>query len=745
MNMCPASAALIPQVGYGASPDSSVLSRGSTATLSIATALSRPFGGRTHFPGIIVNTNTQTIRASVAEGEFFQNIKHLFSGSLIFLSELMQNARRAGATRIEINYDQETKTLSMHDDGCGITDFAVLLCFSKSGWEHKIAQRDRPFGMGVFSLFHVAQHVTFQSHGQRLAVTLDDVVQSRELSVQADSTAPTTGTLVVLAGLHDRQSQLETLHGHLKRLAKGFPIPVFFNGEALPQPHVELALQTIVTEVGTVTFGPKHEGVGERHGEIYLQGLPLGESRRTFPIVHLNSTRFSAVMPDRQRLYDHEESIAIIQKAVDAAGRTYILQQRQQMSDAEFVQFFWTKAKGIGELDSLLNGVNMVPCSLFGKVDEVKTQHAVDYLYGQNHFTREQIETGEVKAWINGPSRSNENALAPVLMQIALDHRIFTVDEHQLPEGHWLLDALPAVDDLDISWTINEVGNSLHVATERSEVKAVGCTSIDVRLVGRGDSQFTFNCRIDEAPVVLPLSQELTTAELLSNELDEEESIVYVPTNVQGTPEQVFSDFSDEYDRVNEDLHETCKEGWRDAYAILAGSASLKASVETAFSRGSVRLPLNSEMVVVRSRAYWSNYMAQWGEPSMAVEAMDDALLQRVAARLPGVSASALFQAFADVLAPGVQIVEDDEAAIVQAAHAWVCTINGTFHVMNSNNFQAPLDIVEVQGKKNPGNAEACKLIQSITAQKLGMALDQFAALPVPERATLVRRVWGRL
>ena len=75
----------------------------------------------------------------------------LFTGSLDGrITEILQNARRAGATRVEItNQDGWVK---IHDNGRGIEDFSRLLDLGGSGWENSFESSEDPAGVGLFSL-----------------------------------------------------------------------------------------------------------------------------------------------------------------------------------------------------------------------------------------------------------------------------------------------------------------------------------------------------------------------------------------------------------------------------------------------------------------------------------------------------------------------------------------------------------------------------------------------------------------
>ena len=97
----------------------------------------------------------QVIRAEVGDN-FFEIVDRLFDNTPQSVCvELIQNARRAGATRIDFNteYDDEGEcVLTVKDNGSGIANMADLLRIRSSGWNDNIKRREDPAGMGFFCL-----------------------------------------------------------------------------------------------------------------------------------------------------------------------------------------------------------------------------------------------------------------------------------------------------------------------------------------------------------------------------------------------------------------------------------------------------------------------------------------------------------------------------------------------------------------------------------------------------------------
>ena len=75
----------------------------------------------------------------------------LFTGTIEGrIIEILQNARRAGATEVRIiNKDG---FVIVQDNGSGIDDFQKLLDLGGSGWDEKMEAGEDPAGVGLFSL-----------------------------------------------------------------------------------------------------------------------------------------------------------------------------------------------------------------------------------------------------------------------------------------------------------------------------------------------------------------------------------------------------------------------------------------------------------------------------------------------------------------------------------------------------------------------------------------------------------------
>lgn len=111
----------------------------------------------------------ETIQATV-NTRLLTKASRLFTGTLQGrIIEILQNARRAGATEVEIT--NSNSFVMVKDNGNGIEDFAKLLDLGGSGWEDALELSEDPAGVGIFCL--APREVTIRSRG-RIAVIHKD-------------------------------------------------------------------------------------------------------------------------------------------------------------------------------------------------------------------------------------------------------------------------------------------------------------------------------------------------------------------------------------------------------------------------------------------------------------------------------------------------------------------------------------------------------------------------------------------
>ena len=111
----------------------------------------------------------QTIQAKVSK-RLLSKADRLFTGTLDGrIIEILQNARRAGATEVSIT--NKKGLVTVRDNGSGIEDFQKLLDLGDSDWDQAMEEAEDPAGVGVFCL--APRKVTICSKQKRIIIGRD--------------------------------------------------------------------------------------------------------------------------------------------------------------------------------------------------------------------------------------------------------------------------------------------------------------------------------------------------------------------------------------------------------------------------------------------------------------------------------------------------------------------------------------------------------------------------------------------
>ena len=151
------------------------------------------------------------------------------------LNELLQNARRSGATRIDVTFDDESMTV--RDDGRGIEDPAALLAFGQTGWDGETVKREQPAGMGLYALARREQTTiwskTATGQGWRVDLSPEHFSGERAAPVETIQGDGTSGTTVKFNIVQERPGH--STASQVDKAARYLPVPVYCNGEAVVQ------------------------------------------------------------------------------------------------------------------------------------------------------------------------------------------------------------------------------------------------------------------------------------------------------------------------------------------------------------------------------------------------------------------------------------------------------------------------------------------------------------------------------
>ncbi len=106
--------------------------------------------------------NKKLPKSAVNEDSLFRHIKYFFENPEKVLLELVQNSQRAGATRVDLNFNKKNLELELKDNGSGISSTAPLVILSEIQWKGKVKDQ-MPAGWGLFYLYSLSTWVEFKS------------------------------------------------------------------------------------------------------------------------------------------------------------------------------------------------------------------------------------------------------------------------------------------------------------------------------------------------------------------------------------------------------------------------------------------------------------------------------------------------------------------------------------------------------------------------------------------------------
>lgn len=468
------------------------------------------------------------------------------NNSTTVLGELLQNARRAGASKVEITATAEELTIV--DDGRGIEDLRILLSIAKSGWNDEIQSTESPYGLGFISCLFAAERITVASKGKLATAATADLLNLVPMQVQAD---PIDGaTAITLTG--HKFGDINKLTSHLTHLASGFPIPVFLNGAELPRPNAigNCALSEIST--GWISTDVLE---GHSVNRFYLQGLPIEEHHSSIrsrwqsaanPLCfHLDPIQFRGRMPDRAGLLEPQECGRRINASVREAIVAHLTQRAAEMKPEDFVAKYADLACK-HDMHDLLNTMPFVPRTWLGKYEDapVVMGATTDSRIGMRDFPEVVSRADIEKAGIfECDGVEDEDDLRAAL---ALHARGCIVPGRYLPEWHWIAAARMTIASDDFTIVPGKVRGEGRVGVYGWEVTVRLCEELHL------------HNEIDHPS--------LRGAVPVSACFDRQESVLYLTDDADlGDALKQVSTFEDD-ERFDEGAHD---EACADLYAML--------------------------------------------------------------------------------------------------------------------------------------------------------------------------------
>ncbi|WP_038215276.1 ATPase [Xenophilus azovorans] len=484
------------------------------------------------------------IQVHINEEGAVRNQRYAFTDRFTLVTELLQNARRAGANHIVVEHYAEKQVLRVHDDGRGIGDFQKLLSFHESGWDDATIAQERPLGIGFTKCLYAATRVVVASGRQR--VDLDTAASLRREAFEVETLErPQSGTAIELHGV-----DIADLAQRIATLCEGFPVDVAFNGQHLERRCAEDHLALMATPIGAVHVAGNRSGKATRGTLVFLQGFcvkrPAYYTVGEVNVVHLDPEQFMARLPDRDTLIDADQQLRQVDAQVKLSWRKILQVARTQMPARQFVETYFDAMKQWGHLD-LLNDLDALPAALFERIVGYPIQVAYDQRDYVEPLTtapaRRDIEEGRVTVvslgWPDGENTGH--------WMLAKHKQWLTVQAHVLHPDHWLRPHVRYIEDQDLH--IEAQSELARTTLEGRWVcpLVIVCESVRIRL---GDH----------------------AVDILDEGICRDGDIVVPAGECSGEPVRQLSDFIDAQDRYREDEMEADRDALADLIRRLRSS-----------------------------------------------------------------------------------------------------------------------------------------------------------------------------
>lgn len=394
--------------------------------------------------------NDKFIAAGVNAKRLLEGTRALFSTSATAYAELMQNARRAGASKINITVAKagDGTNVLFEDDGVGIEDFYALISLAESGWDEAIVKAEQPFGIGFCSVAFAAKCIVVESRRQRIEFTQDDIILQRKIALKPSKVK--VGTRIHLMGTTLSKRSIEEA---LERFAQGFPISIWMNQQAVERQHAlgQADLVELDNAIGKIIL-PKT--CWNLNYNLYYQGLPIRGLTQSYKYhhrqnltIHLNSGNFMVRMPDREALINPDVAEKRIHAGLIEALHGYFKGLKQTMTSEAFVTTYWDILLSDKGLASLLDDVPCIAGSAMWRFDDlpfIETDfHSNDRVYEKDIITMAQIQSGERVLVNEDPSELMEDSTVAhqysvIATWMWLKQWWFLRDIERLSKNHWL-------------------------------------------------------------------------------------------------------------------------------------------------------------------------------------------------------------------------------------------------------------------------------------------------------------------
>jgi hypothetical protein len=528
------------------------------------------------------------VKSVVNSTKLLQDTAAMFSNGSKYLTELAQNARRAGATRIHITTG--TDFVEVMDNGSGVADFASLIGVATSEWGDDV-QDESPYGIGFLACLFAAEKVTVTSGEQTMTVTAIEVIEQREVDVLDIEPTGLKGTLVRLDGVKKVPSSRS-----IERLFWAFPIPVYLldavnkEEKEVPRPYCEgdrdvWWSQTAAGMVGITPEGSRtllNMATGNNISTTrILSGQIIDGCIYGVPdvVIHLDPVQFKGRIPDRDAIVIPEPAVAkrLTSEAVKTALGAYLAEMKANRPEEIFVAAYGMTCLRLGHAQ-MLNDLPSLPPALFFE----PRSHEIEYTQSIGRFTnaRANVESGAITLLEFIP---HEAQTAKGAFQFHMAKKgVRLLDSRLLHPEHWVHSHVwHLTDDVEVLTMDRQPKKPIHGDRWFTTLQIILAEKVEIQ--ARLTQGQTGNAKTTAPWVAQPASAVVIRDQSASWDNDEDIFEVYVgKSNVTSNIADLIADYRDEHDHYLESAYrETAQYIENALHVMLQGKGGYAAVLES--------------------------------------------------------------------------------------------------------------------------------------------------------------------
>ncbi|WP_318493467.1 ATP-binding protein [Photobacterium leiognathi] len=319
-----------------------------------------------------MSSKTVRLEIGTCEENQLKTLSSLFPDKNIIIQELVQNAYRANATKIEIHVNDETKTFSIEDNGIGIRDFSDFFTTMNSGWSEETKNQNNAFGIGGLGIIFASDYFSISSLGKKIEAECNAVLDNKTLereSLKISDDDFIQGTKITL-----HNYKFNNIHGSLGEILECFPISI--TGTSHHRKHLysknceyittpitldSLSRNSCISKPYLEINHPKQFLITTEYGNAYLdpdlkiknntrfchQGFKVNGSTMNIPfcsVIHFDNQSVKGSYPIRASIVDRLELDAYFCEKIEERVKQLLPNLLKELGEPRFIEKYFEAA-----------------------------------------------------------------------------------------------------------------------------------------------------------------------------------------------------------------------------------------------------------------------------------------------------------------------------------------------------------------------------------------------------------------